>query len=506
MIEQHWSLAEKFIKKWFWLYLFSFIVAPMGYIIKIILSTDLQVQEVWLIYWIISLVVLVSAYHDFWITESIYYFIPKFITENRYDKVKFLLFYWILAQIVTWTIIASFFFFWNNFLATHYFKSVEAIQLLRIFAIYFLTINFFQIIATFFLAIQNTLYTKLVELIRLGFTLSSTLFLFFFNYWNLINYSFAWLSWVIIWTIFAIIIFYNKYYKIYLKNITYSFDKSLLIEIIKYSLLVFLGAQAWTILSQIDMQMIIYMLWTKDAWYYTNYLSIISIPFMIIWPIFGLLIPVISELYWKNEFNKIKLIKSIFSKNFLIIWIFSNILLFIFSEQIAYIFFWEKFIMSWTILKYSVLLLIFNYLIHINFQLMSWIWKVKYKLNIMIIAIISNIITTYIFISYMWVVWASLAVWIWWFIIWILSEYYLWNEYRVKYDIMLIFKNIFVFSIVWVLSYYFIIPLIQSYNRIELFFTLVIVSVFYFNIYILTNYSEISKFVNEIKTVKKSLK
>jgi hypothetical protein len=46
VIEQHQSLSEKFLRKGFWLYLFSFIIAPMGYIIKVIISGELSVSEV----------------------------------------------------------------------------------------------------------------------------------------------------------------------------------------------------------------------------------------------------------------------------------------------------------------------------------------------------------------------------------------------------------------------------------------------------------------------------
>jgi hypothetical protein len=45
MIEQHKTLSEKFLKKGFWLYLFSFIIAPIGYIIKIIVSGEISVSE-----------------------------------------------------------------------------------------------------------------------------------------------------------------------------------------------------------------------------------------------------------------------------------------------------------------------------------------------------------------------------------------------------------------------------------------------------------------------------
>jgi hypothetical protein len=40
------TLAEKLIKKGFWLYLFTFLIAPTGYIIRIILSNNLPVSDV----------------------------------------------------------------------------------------------------------------------------------------------------------------------------------------------------------------------------------------------------------------------------------------------------------------------------------------------------------------------------------------------------------------------------------------------------------------------------
>jgi hypothetical protein len=44
-------------------------------------------------------------------TESLNHFLPKYITEKKYDKVKTLLIYALLAQTITGIIIAAFFFF-----------------------------------------------------------------------------------------------------------------------------------------------------------------------------------------------------------------------------------------------------------------------------------------------------------------------------------------------------------------------------------------------------------
>ena len=305
MIEQHASLTEKFIKKGVWLYLFSFIIAPIWYIIKIIISWDLSVDEVWILYWVLSLIILLSSFNDFWMTESLSYFIPKFITEKKYDKVKSILAYAFLAQTITWIIIAWFFFFWADFLSKYYFESETSKSVIQIFSLYFLWINVFQVFNSFFLVIQNTFYNKLSELLRMLFILFFILSIFFLDLWSIITYSLPWIGWLYFWILFVLYFFYTKYYKKYLRWEKVIWSKELFKNIFSYAIIVFIWAQAATILSQVDMQMVIYILWTTDAWYYTNYLSIIWIPFLLIGPIFALLFPVFSELHSKKQYEKI---------------------------------------------------------------------------------------------------------------------------------------------------------------------------------------------------------
>ena len=261
MIEEYKSLSEKFLKKWFWLYFFSLIIWPVWYITKIMISEKITVSELWILYWIISLVTLISTYNDLWFTESLKHFIPKFVTEKNYDKVKSVLFYALFAQITTSLIIAAWFYFWADFIAENYFKSQEAKEILEIFAFFFIWINIFQTINNFFLAVQDAFAYKLTEFFRMIFILFSVIFVFFGNYSSLINYSYSWLIWLYIWIIITLFIFYKKYYKKYFSESKILIEKNLIKNITKYALLVSLWAQVWVLLSQIDMQMIIYMLW-----------------------------------------------------------------------------------------------------------------------------------------------------------------------------------------------------------------------------------------------------
>ncbi len=503
MIDQHKSLSEKFLKKGFWLYLFSFIIAPIWYVIKIIISWELTVSEVGILYGIISLITLVSAFNDFGMTESLNHFLPDFITKKRYDKVKSILAYAIIAQMITGIIVALFFFFWADFIANNYFKTDEATWILKVFALYFLWINIFQIISTFFMAIQNTLYNKLIALFRMSFILISVLMVFFLDFSSLINYSYTWIIWLYLWVLFALILFFRKYYNKYLKEEKILWDGKLFKKVFKYAIWVLLWAQAWTILSQMDMQMIIYMLSTTDAGYYTNYLSIIWIPFMIIWPIFWLLFPIFSELHSKKEHNKINIIKEMFTKNFLAIWIAFNILFFVFAQIIAYILFWNKFIISWLILQYSILFLVFNFLFQINFNILAWIWKIKERVKIIFIAIIFNFIMNIVLINSMWVYWTALATWIWWVLIWVLSEIYLWKKFFVWFDYKFLTKNIVFMWLLGFLSYNFIVPIFELLWRWYSFILMFIIWILWFIIFGLINLKEFKYFILEVKKLRK---
>ncbi len=502
MIDQHASLWEKFLKKGFWLYLFSFIIAPIWYIIKIVISWEISVSELGILYGIISLITLLSAYNDLGMSESINYFLPKFITEKRYDKVKTMLTFAFLTQITTGLTIAFFFFFWADFIANNYFKSSEAVQTLKVFAFYFLGINIFQVLAIFFMAVQNTFANKMSELIRMVFTLFSVLVVFFLDIWNLENYSYSWIIWLYIWILSSVWFFYLKYYKKYLKDEKILWDKILFKKIFSYALVVFIWAQAGTILGQIDMQMIIYLLGTQDAGYYTNYLSIISIPFMLIWPIFAFLFPVFSELHGKWEIEKIKLTKKIFIKVFLAVGLMFNIFFFVFAEKIAFILFWEKYLTSWIILQYSVLFLVFNFLLQINFNIMAGIWKITDRVKILAIAIIFNAILNIIFIRWIWVAWAALTTGFGWILIFMLSELFLWKKYRVIFDFQSLLKNLLFLGAWGGMLYYFWIWFFENLSRWQSFGILFLFSIIWFLFFIGTNFWMFKDFILEVKKIR----
>ena len=254
------------------------------------------------------------------------------------------------------------------------------------------------------------------------------------------------------------------------------------------------------------MQMVIYLLGTEWAWYYTNYLSIIWIPFLLIWPIFSLLFPVFSELSAKNETEKIKMTKWIFFKIFIWIWIAFNILMFVLAKNITYTLFWEKFLMSWIILQYSVLFLIFNYLLQINFNILAGIWRIKTRVKILWIALIFNFFANLFFIQKIWVQGAALATWLWWVLIFLLSEIALWKNFRVKIDLKFLFKNIFFMWWMWGILFFYnekIFWIFWEIFRLWNFWMIFLIWIIWFGIFSVLNFKEGKIFWWEVKKLRK---
>lgn len=502
MIDQHNSLAEKFLRKWFWLYLFSFIIAPLWYVVKILVSHDVSVEEIGIIYGVMSLVMLILSFNDLWMAESLNKFIPEYVTQKRYDKVKTILVYALLAQVVTGGIIFCVLFFWSTFLGLHYFHDSRAIEVIQVFSFFFLGFTFFHVLNVFFQAIQNTFLQRFTEFLRMIAILWFTAYAFFWEKWDIFHYSLAWVLWLYIGIFAAFYFFIKHYYFKYLRTEKIIFSFNFFKKIFSYALLVFLWSQASTILSQVDMQMIIYILGAKDAWFYSNYLSIISIPFVLIGPIFAFLFPVFSEMIAKNENEKIKWVKSIFFKNFFVFSFVFSILFFVFWPIISIILFGEKFEMSGIILQYAIFFIAFNFLLQINFNILAANGKIKERLKIILKALGFNIITNLIFIYTFWVAGAALATGLWWVLIWYLSEKEL-KEYRTSFDVKYIGKNIAFFGSIWVGLFLFILPYFWNMdNRWYMFASLVFISLLYFFTYIVFNLKDFKYLYNEVKKVR----
>lgn len=477
--------------------MFSFLIAPTGYIVKIIVSGNVSIEELGILYGIISFVTILAAYNDFGMTESMNYFLPEFLHKKEKKKATQLLYSALSIQMITSLILGIILFFVAPWLAEHYFHSPAAENLLKIFILFFFWENLFKTITTFFQAAQNPKLQKWAEFVRMITLVAYIIWVFVLEHGSLLNYAWWWIIALATGVLFSFVWLLASYRDV-LNPSWLVIEKAFLKTLLWYALWVVLTANAATILSQIDMQMIIALLGPTEAGYYTNYLSIMRIPFMFLLPGVVFLFPVISDLYKKWDIAQIQSIRKNAYKYFSVFAIMTSSFFFLFGPELATMLFSSTYEKSWHILLFSSLFLVFNFLLQIDFQIFSWTGRPKQKMYILLIGIVLNFFTNLFFIHYFGVFGAALATGIGWVVIWLCSIYRVGKEYSFWFDVWFFLKNFIVFSGLSLLYYGSDLSL-AWFNRPELIGVFIAVITLYWIAFAAVNAWELRKFYQIVR-------
>ena len=498
------ALSQKLLKKWFWLYFFWYLMAPLGYLVRLFISNspNVSVADFWVMYSIISLITFLYTYNDLWLTESLQYFLPRFYIKKEYNNIKTVVRVSLATQIFTWIFISIFLRFWSERLAIHYFQSENAALILKYFCIYFIGNNIFQVLQTTFNAFQKTFEYEFVDFIRWWAIFFFTVFCFFTGRGTIEWYSLNWVIWIAAGIIVALIL-YKKYRKELMKW-NFTRDTPMLKTYTKYALWAFIWTSISTLFWQIIQQMVLFFLGPSDAWYYSNFLSLFYIWTLLLWPIMYLIFPIVSELIEKKNNEKLSLLYSFFYNYFSIAILSFSTILIVLGPEIATALFWKSYMTSWELLIFSWGFLIFSLLSTFNYSVLAWMWKVKERVYITWIAAILTVITTYIGIKLWNINGAGIAFWLSNFYTWFLSLYLLKKEnFSLTFNQSFILKNCFLFLTLWLLLHFTKWTIFNiDWNRRYMILTLIWVSLaFYICIWIF-NIGTLKKLGSEIKNLK----
>jgi O-antigen/teichoic acid export membrane protein len=174
-------------------YFFAFFTAPIGYLLRMLVSDTLTVAEVGIFYSVLGLVGLIATYNDLGLTEALMYFIPKYWIKGEKAKARLTIVASFVMQMLTGLVIFCGLYFGAEWLATVHFHDMEAIGVLRILAFYFLGYNIIQLCSTIFVAFQDTFAQGLVTFVQQISNLIFTVIFWLTASLTLMSYSVVWI-------------------------------------------------------------------------------------------------------------------------------------------------------------------------------------------------------------------------------------------------------------------------------------------------------------------------
>jgi len=414
-------------------------MAPVSYGVKMIMTGTVSQEDYWIFVSVISFVMILWAYNDFGMADSLNFFLPEHLQKKDKKKITQTLSIALVTQIISSSIIAVILFFVSGILADHYFKAPLAGNLLHIFIIFFFADNIFRSINTFFQSLQDTKMQKWTDFLRQLLQIIGVALVAFWWKAGIENYAWVYNGAVTLWVIVSCWFLYYKYRSYFTFN-GWHFSYWDFNKIFKYAIFVMLSANVSALLWQVDKQMIVVLLGTMEAGVYDIYLSLIRIPFMFLLPGVYFLFPVFSDLLKKWDTHKVQKIYTFTYELFAILALFMTSFFIFFGDELVYILF-PNYSESWKILLYSSPFLIFNFLLQIDFQLLNALWKPHKKTVILLFALWVNIITNYIFLRLWGIVGSAFASGIGWVFIWVLSFHEL-KQYLFYFRWSIFIKNL----------------------------------------------------------------
>lgn len=389
-------LQWKLVRNSVWLYFFTFLIAPAGYIIKLIVARELSVEDIGLFYSILWLIGIISTYNDLGLTEALQYYIPHYLIDKEYAKAKTVLVFTRLMQFLSGILISGILYLGSDWIALHYFKTDQASLLLKYFSIYFIIINLFQVIQSLFIATQKVKRSQGIDVIRMRTIVILTVVSAY--WWLLTVYTFT--QWRLMGIIAAILCsrrWLKKNFLRLFRDYPIERNKQLIQKQRSYGLRILIGAGAGALLWQINQQIALYAFWARAAWYRTNYLSFYTIVGTITGPIISYLFPLLNELYKKGESDKIKLLYRILFSWTILFWIIGWIGWYFFAEPVSVLLFGEQFRQSGILFQHYAPFVITIPLIGILFQDIASRGMVRQRVHILVAALIVNSIASILF-------------------------------------------------------------------------------------------------------------
>lgn len=477
-----------FKKNFYIYYIMSFMIIPLGFFLRILYSKTLSITEFGLIYSIIGFFTFISAFVQFGLTQSLQYYIPKFYLKKKFDDIRNSLFMSISFVFSLVLVCLVLIFMFKSFLATNYFKSDLFSDYIFIFFIFFLGNNLLNIISYYYVSMEKVIYSQLLYFFQNSFILIFSFLFFWFGFENLFGfYVLAWFGFPFLMALFYFVLLYFKYPFLFEKLPI--FDFSLFKKLLNYGFFGILSTFGNIILSQIDIILITYFLSLEAVAIYSNALAVVNILFLVTVPVSILFLGEVSKLKESKNIKQVKFyLDKLYNYGFFLL-IPCIFIFYKFSGLILGLIFSKSFVSGSEILSILVCFCIFKIFFQYNINFLNGFGLIKLSTKIILFVAFLNFLLDLLLINLFGLNGVAFATGFGWFLIFILTFYYLkeklnWSVNVIYYLKVLFLNIIFVFLFFLFKNYLFFSNFyLNSFLVITLSFSIYFVLGYFMNIW-----------------------
>ena len=378
------------------IFMFIGLSALVGYILKVFFARTITQEDIGLFYSTLSFIGFFSVIRDLGISDSLVYFIPKFLAQKSKEKIKTTINLGIKIQISISIIFIALTLLFSKTLSNLYFHNSKAGVILIFLSFFYLVDSFQETLYRSFQGFQNMFLNQLIDFSFLVIStlgiVAVTLLKLDIVYLGLIYFLSSLINSIIFSFVFLKKTFPDFFKVKTLKSV--KFSKS----IFKYSLPVMTGNFAGMVFSSQTPLILTYFLGLESVAQYVYAYSLAKITVYFSKSINQVFAPLISEMWNKKEYMELKKILNIIFTLFFLIGLPLAITMFVFSDELLELLFGPSFEIASLLLKFLTIYFIFYNLTTTYQSMFSNIGKPKKSRNITFLIVILNLTLNMIFI------------------------------------------------------------------------------------------------------------
>ncbi|MFH1420524.1 MAG: flippase [Candidatus Aenigmatarchaeota archaeon] len=347
--------AKTAVKGAGFVFLLTAIGTIIGYALRLFLARTLSLEDFGLLYSVMAFISMFAILRELGYNPALAKYIPEFIVKNELWKIKSSVFSVILIQFIAISAVMLPIFFFSDWIAINFFNTISASLLLKAISVSTIFSLFFTAFQTTFQGLQRIKLFSVVDVTRTLIVFVSALifvYLGFGVFGAAVSYTIA--------AALVSVFFFLVLLKMPFMKEKLIFSRELTKQLSKFAAPVLLASFAGIIISNIDIISLTVLSGLENVGYYSAAMPTAQLLLVFSGALGAVLLPMISELWAKNEGstigNGIGLIILIMS---LVIIPLAAILISL-SENIIILLFTGTFLASAVMLQLLVIGMFFN--------------------------------------------------------------------------------------------------------------------------------------------------